>query len=215
VSQSGRTVDLSTDITLEPGATVNLIYAAQVTPNALRGSGRNSAIVNATRTDNNVSVQDGPAIHTLRLEPGIIEDAGTLIGRVFVDHNFDGEQQSGEPGIPNAVIYLEDGNRIITDPDGLFSVANVLPGMHTGILDLTTIPDYRLAPNVRFIERNSSSRLVQLEPGGLVRMNFGVTPTAAGKDAEPESRRNLPVKPQKALPKLEPKTKPTIPHLDI
>lgn len=215
VSQSGRTVDLSTDITLEPGATVNLIYAAQVTPNALRGSGRNSAIVNATRTDNNLSVQDGPAIHTLRLEPGIIEDAGTLIGRVFVDHNFDGEQQSGEPGIPNAVIYLEDGNRIITDPDGLFSVANVLPGIHTGILDLTTIPDYRLAPNVRFIERNSSSRLVQLEPGGLVRMNFGVTPTAAGKDTEPESRRNLPVKPQTVPQKLEPKTKPTISHPDI
>jgi uncharacterized repeat protein (TIGR01451 family) len=190
VTQSDRTISFTSDLTLAPDETINLIYGAEVTPNALRGSGRNSAIVNATRTDNNFPVQDGPAIHTLRLEPGIIEDAGTLIGRVFVDKNFDGEQQRGEPGIPNAVIYLEDGNRVITDPEGLFSVINVLPGTHTGTLDLTSIEEYRLAPNIRFIERNSSSRLVQLEPGGMVRMNFGVTPTAAGKNTK--LRRKLP-----------------------
>ena len=195
--QSDRTVEITAeDLTLEQDEVLNLVYAAQVTPNAVRGSGRNSAIVNATRTDNNLSVQDGPAIHTLQLEPGIIEDAGTLIGRVFVDKNFDGEQQPGEPGIPNAVIYLEDGNRIITDPDGLFSVTNVLPGMHTGILDLTTIPEYRLAPNVRFIESNSSSRLVRLEPGGMVRMNFGVTPTAGKKTQSPAQDSLTPEKPK-------------------
>ena len=179
LAQNGRTINLSSgELTLESNATINLVYAAEVTPNALRGSGRNSAIVNGQRTDNNLGVQAGPAIHNLRLEPGIVEDAGTLIGRVFVDKNFDGEQQPGEPGIPNAVIYLEDGNRVITDADGLFSVTNVLPGVHTGILDLTSIPEYNLAPNIQFIERNSNSRLVQLEPGGMVRMNFGVTPTA-------------------------------------
>ncbi len=200
LAQSDRTVNIATDITLATNEVINLVYAAQVTPNALRGSGQNSAIVNAQRTDNNFSVQDGPAIHTLLLDPGIIEDAGTLIGRVFVDKNFDGEQQRGEAGIPNAVIYLEDGNRIITDPDGLFSVTNVLPGVHTGILDLTTIPEYRLAPNVRFIERNSNSRLVRLEPGGMARLNFGVTPTAAGKATE--SRREIDPK-EKSSPEIE------------
>ncbi|MEY2856911.1 MAG: hypothetical protein RLZZ74_1223 [Cyanobacteriota bacterium] len=198
VTQSDRTISFTSDLTLASNEIINLIYGAEVTPNALRGSGRNSAIVNATRTDNNFPVQDGPAIHTLRLEPGIIEDAGTLIGRVFVDKNFDGEQQRGEPGIPNAVIYLEDGNRVITDPEGLFSVINVLPGTHTGTLDLTSIEEYRLAPNIRFIERNSTSRLVQLEPGGMVRMNFGVTPTAAGKATK--SRRKLPSKLPSNLP---------------
>ena len=200
LTQSDRTVNITSDITLASGEVINLVYATQVTPNALRGSGENSAIVNAQRIDNGLGVQDGPAIHTLRLDPGIIEDAGTLIGRVFVDKNFDGEQQSGEPGIPNAVIYLEDGNRIITDPDGLFSVTNVLPGVHTGILDLTSIPEYRLAPNVRFIERNSTSRLIKLEPGGMARMNFGVTPTAAGE--ETESRRKIPDS-EKLSPEIE------------
>lgn len=203
-TQANRTITFTSDAVLEAGQVVNLIYAAQLNPNALRGDGRNTAIINAQRTDNNTSIQDGPAIHNLRIEPGIIEDTGILIGRVFVDKNFDGEQQPGEPGIPNAVVFLEDGNRIITDPDGLFSVTNILPGIHTGILDLTSIPEYRLAPNVRFIERNSKSRLVKLEPGGIVRMNFGVTPTAAGKKTE--SRRKIPIQP-KLKPRI-PKSQP-------
>lgn len=183
-SRHDRVVSFSANTTLEQGQTLNLVYAAQVTPDAVRGTAENSAIVNAQRTDNNLTVKDGPAIHNLRLEPGIMRDSGTLIGRVFVDKNFDGEQQKGEPGVPNAVVYLDNGNRIITDADGLFSVANVLPGYHTGILDLTTIPEYRLAPNLRFSESNSNSRLVNLEPGGMVRMNFAVTPTAEGKNAD-------------------------------
>ena len=184
-----RVVNFTANTTLSSGETINLVYAAQITPDALRGSAENSAIVNAQRTDNNLAVKDGPAIHNLRLESGIISDAGTLIGRVFVDKNFDGQQQPGEPGVPNAVIYLEDGNRIITDADGLFSVANVLPGYHTGILDLTSIPEYRLAPNLRFSEENSTSRLVHLEPGGMVRMNFGVTPTAGEADTSSSDKK--------------------------
>ncbi len=42
---------------------------------------------------------------------------------------------------------------------------------------LASLPGYTLAPNLYFNERNSHSRLVNLAPGGLVRMNFGVTPT--------------------------------------
>jgi uncharacterized repeat protein (TIGR01451 family) len=197
-TQSDRTVNFTADITLNTDEVINLVYAAQLTPNALRGSGQNSAIVNAQRTDNNSPVQDGPAIHNLKIEPGILENTGILIGRVFVDKNFDGEQQPGEPGIPEAVIFLEDGNRVITDAEGLFSVANVLPGIHTGILDLTSIPEYRLAPNLRFSEGNSKSRLVKLEPGGMVRMNFGVTPTGAGKKAQ--SRREITPQPKQAQP---------------
>jgi uncharacterized repeat protein (TIGR01451 family) len=175
--RDGSTLTFQLSTPLPKGGTVNLAYAAQLTPDSIRGSGRNSAIARGRRDDNNWVIRDGPAIHQLRIEPGILADCGTIIGRVFEDKNFDGEQQPGEPGIPNAVIYMDDGNRITTDVEGLFSVANVLPGNRTGALDLTSLPGYTLAPNTRFIERNSPSRLVRLEPGGLVRMNFAVTPT--------------------------------------
>ncbi|BAZ51460.1 hypothetical protein NIES4103_41090 [Nostoc sp. NIES-4103] len=177
--RSGNTVTFRTNINIPTEKVLNIAYAAQLTNDSQRGTGRNSAIVNALRVDNRFSIKDGPAIHQLKIRPGIVSDCGTIIGRVFVDKNFDGEQQPGERGVANAVIFLEDGNRITTDPNGLFSVANVLPGSHTGVLDLTSVPGYTLAPNRKFRERNSQSRLVRLEPGGLVRMNFGVTPTSS------------------------------------
>ncbi|HBE18935.1 MAG TPA: hypothetical protein DDW51_15330 [Cyanobacteria bacterium UBA11367] len=181
---NGKTVIFRTDTPIPPEGVLNIAYAAQLTPDSLRGSGQNSAIVQGRRADNNFKVKDGPATHQLKIEPGIISDCGTLIGRVFIDKNFDGEQQNGEPGIPNAVIFMEDGNRIITDPNGLFSVANVLPGNHTGVLDLSSVPGYTLASNRYFSERNSPSRLVRLEPGGLARMNFAVTPTSQEQNNE-------------------------------
>ncbi|MEH2244096.1 hypothetical protein [Nostoc sp.] len=175
--RNGNTVTFRTDVTITTDKILNIAYAAQLTADALRGNGLNSAIANAQRADNGFSTKDGPATHQLKINPGILSDCGTIIGRVFVDKNFDGEQQPGEPGVPNAVIFLEDGNRITTDPNGLFSLANALPGNHTGVLDLSSLPGYTLAPNNKFRERNSQSRLVRLEPGGLVRMNFAVTPT--------------------------------------
>jgi uncharacterized repeat protein (TIGR01451 family) len=163
-----------------PDQVLNIAYAARVTPDAIRGSGVNLAIATAHRTDNQQLVKDGPASHRLRIRNGILSDCGTIIGRVFIDKNFDGEQQPGEPGVPNAVIFMDDGNRITTDANGLFSVANVLAGHRTGVLDLTALPGYTLAPNLYFNERNSQSRLVNLAPGGLVRMNFAVTPAFQG-----------------------------------
>lgn len=180
---SGSTIVFRPQSAIPPGKILNIAYAALLTPDAVRGSGRNSASVEAQRSDNKLGIKDGPATHQLRIQPGILTDCGTIIGRVFEDKNFDGEQQPNEPGIPNAVIFLEDGNRITTDPNGLFSVSNVLPGYRTGVLDLTSLPGYTLAPNLYVNERNSQSRAVHLEPNGLVRMNFAVTPSfrEAGK----------------------------------
>ncbi|MEQ9550849.1 MAG: hypothetical protein RIM23_14690 [Coleofasciculus sp. G3-WIS-01] len=151
---------------LEPNQTLNVIYAAVITPDAVRGDGRNVA---QERRSNIASF-------LMRIRPGILSDCGTVVGRVFVDKNFDGEQQPGEPGVPNAVIYMDDGNRITTDANGLFSLANVIAGNRSGTLDLSSLPGYSLAPNLYFIEGNSQSRLVRLSPGGMARMNFAVTP---------------------------------------
>lgn len=174
----GSTVIFRSSAQIPPGKVLNVAYAARLTPDSIRGSGRNSVLLNARRADNRLEVNDGPANHQLRIRKGITSNCGTIIGRVFEDKNFDGEQQPGEPGIPNAVIFLEDGNRITTDSKGVFSVVNALPGYRTGVLDLSSLPGYTLAPNRYFSERNSQSRMVHLAPGGMVRMNFAVTPTS-------------------------------------
>ncbi|BDA74439.1 hypothetical protein RIVM261_044450 [Rivularia sp. IAM M-261] len=175
-NNQGSNLTFNLNQTIPPEGSINLVYAVKITPDAVRGSGENLASVTARRQDNNAELKDGPSRYRLRIRNGIITDCGTLIGRVFYDKNFDGEQQTGEPGIPNAVVILDDGNRITTDVKGLFSVANVISGSRTGVLDLTSVPGYDVARNRKFKERRSQSRLVRLEPGGLARMNFGVTP---------------------------------------
>lgn len=167
---SGRQLSFEFD-SLAASSSVQILYAVTLTPDSVRGSGVNVASASAPGFP---TVQ---AEFRLTIRPGILSDCGTIIGRVFVDKNFDGEQQKGEAGVPNAVIYLDDGNRIIADPDGLFSMANVVSGNRVGVLDLSSLPGYTLAPNLYRLENNSQSRLVRLEPGGLARMNFAVTPT--------------------------------------
>ncbi|MGD1853720.1 MAG: DUF11 domain-containing protein [Leptolyngbyaceae cyanobacterium] len=167
---SGRQLNFGFD-SLAANSSVQILYAVTLTPDSVRGSGINVASASAPGFP---TVQ---AEFRLTIRPGILSDCGTIIGRVFVDKNFDGEQQTGEAGVPNAVIYLDDGNRIIADPDGLFSMANVVSGNRVGVLDLSSLPGYTLAPNLYRLENNSQSRLVRLEPGGLARMNFAVTPT--------------------------------------
>ncbi|MEM6425458.1 MAG: hypothetical protein AAGF66_16080 [Cyanobacteria bacterium P01_H01_bin.119] len=156
---------------LAAGQSVNITYAVLLTPDSVRGNGVNVAQASAP------GFTTVTAQYRLLIRPGIVADCGTIVGRVFVDKNFDGEQQPGEEGVPNAVIFMDDGNRIIADPEGLFSMANVFAGYRVGTLDLTSLPGYTLAPNLYRLENNSQSRLVRLEPGGLARMNFGVTPT--------------------------------------
>ena len=167
---------------IAPKQTLTLTYAVTLTPDAIRGNGRNIASVSGTSGQRQIS--SGIASFQLQVRSGILSDSGTIVGRVFVDKNFDGEQQPGEPGVPNAVIYLDDGNRITTDADGMFSVANVISGYRSGTLDLTSIPGYTLAPNLYYIEKNSPSRLVRLAPGGMVRMNFAVTPASGEEQTE-------------------------------
>ena len=169
-SSRGTNVTATSTATLQPGQSMVVNYAAEVTPDSIRGTGRNLAQATAGGLRSNQSS------HRLRIRQGILSDCGTLIGRVFVDKNFDGEQQPNEPGVPNAVVYMDDGNRIVTDANGLYSLANVISGYRSAALDLTSLPGYSLAPNKYFIETNSPSRLVKLAPGSMVRVNFGVTP---------------------------------------
>ncbi len=174
---NGRVISFTYPGPLTPqNQTFTLVYGALLLPDAIRGTGRNLAVAEGLDPTIGRFVSN-TASHRLQIRAGILSDCGTLVGRVFVDKNFDGEQQPGEPGVPNAVIYMDDGNRITTDANGLYSLAYVISGSRTGTLDLTSLPGYTLAPNLYRIEANSPSRMVNLSPGGMARMNFAVTPT--------------------------------------
>ena len=186
VTRAGRQATFDAGTLVVPvGQALTLAYGAQLSPEALRGDGKNSASVTGdalaiSKADTtNLPVTDGPAVYQVEVRQGLLTDTGTIIGRVWVDSNRDGEQQRGEPGLPGAVILLDDSTRIVADANGLFSVPTVTAGYHAAALDMQSVPGYTLARS-RFRERQSQSRLVHLSPGGLVRLNFGVVPLPAG-----------------------------------
>ena len=204
VHRQGRvaTFALPAGQTVAAGDTLSIAYGALLTPSALRGDGQNSASVTARAVMTMLNggtmvdpVSDGPAVYGVQIRQGLLSDTGTLIGRVFVDTNQDGEQQRGEPGIPDAVVVLDDSTRIVTDANGLFSVPTVTAGYHAAVLDFRSVPGYVLAPNNRFLERRGPARLIHLEPGGLARANFGLLPRTSATPAS-----GAPVVPAAAAP---------------
>ncbi len=193
----GFIADIVPDVSIPPEGILDVVYAAEVTPDALRGSGRNLAIgelQNGSLTNSDT--------HRLRIRPGITSNCGTLLGRVFVDDNMDGFQQPGEIGVPYAVIFLDDGNRITTDEEGLYSVSCLRPGRRVGTIDYTSVPGYQITPDPNFIDRDSVSRWVNMAPGATRRMNFGLKPLA---EPEPEP---IPVPEPEPEPIPEPEPAP-------
>ena len=186
-TQEGQTLTFTFDQPLPKNGKLRIAYAARITPDALRGEGESIARVSGVDSRNGMAVADSSEIHKIRVRGGLLSDAGTIVGRVFVDENGDGEAQAGEKGIPNAVIFLDNGTQVTTDEDGLFSLTNVLPGARVGIIDLDRLQGYTLAENQAFRERNSPSRLVNLSPGGIARMNFPMQETASESEVDPES----------------------------
>jgi uncharacterized repeat protein (TIGR01451 family) len=174
---TGRVLTFNFGQSLNKTQALTISYGVLLTPDALRGNGRNLATAGGTDPTRRTPIQSNTASYQLQLRPGILSDCGTIVGRVFVDKNFDGQQQAGEPGLPNAVIYMDDGNRITTDANGAFSLLFVLPGTRVGTLDLTSLAGYTIAPNLYRREGNSAARMVKMAPGSTGRMNFAVTPT--------------------------------------
>ncbi len=190
-------------VSIPPGGVLDVVYAAEVTPDAIRGSGRNIALgllSNGTSTNSDT--------HRLRIRPGIASNCGTLLGRVFVDDNMDGFQQPGEIGVPYAVIFLDDGNRITTDEEGLYSVNCLRPGRRVGTLDYTSVPGYQITPDPNFIERDSVSRWVNMAPGATRRMNFGLQPLAEIEPIQEPEPAPIPVPEPEPIPIPEPEPEP-------
>jgi hypothetical protein len=65
---------------------------------------------------------------------------GSVVGRVFLDANRDGEQQSGEGGVANVEVQLDNRYRTITDRDGRFEFPLVTTGRHQLTLTPESVP---------------------------------------------------------------------------
>ncbi|HKY32057.1 MAG TPA: hypothetical protein VJV23_05925 [Candidatus Polarisedimenticolia bacterium] len=125
---------------LPPGATRRLTYVTVATARAEGGERANRAWAEG-RTPGGLSVTAGPAQAVLRVSGSLISGRSTIVGRVFVDDNRNGILDEGEPGVPWARIYLDDGTFVFTDVAGKYHLEGVRPGLRVVKVDETTLPD--------------------------------------------------------------------------
>ncbi len=170
----GRLV-MTTTASIPAASVLTFVYATVLSPDALKGTGQNVAVADGTLGSS--PVHGGPATFTLKVDPGLLSDCGTIIGRVYVDKPLQGIDRRQQPGVPDAVVFFDDGVRVKTDKNGLYHYPGCAhPGWRTAALDLTSVPGMTLAPNIYIAARNGQSQWAHLEPSGLVKINFAVVP---------------------------------------
>jgi uncharacterized repeat protein (TIGR01451 family) len=177
---TGSRLVLSTTAAIPAASVLTFVYATVITPDALKGTAQNVAVADGSLAG--TPVHGGPATYTLRIDPGLLSDCGTIIGRVYVDEPLEGIQRRRQPGVPNAVVFFDDGVRVTTDKNGLYHYPGCAhPGWRTAALDLQSVKGYTLAPNIYIAAKNGQSQWAHLEPSGLVKINFAVVPSKDGK----------------------------------
>ena len=172
---AGSRLVMTTTVSIPPASVLTFVYATIIAPDALHGNAQNVAVADGSLGSS--PVHGGPAAYTLRLDPGILSDCGTIIGRVYIDKPLQGIDRRQQPGVPNAVVYFDDGVRITTDKNGLYHYPGCAhPGWRTAALDLQSVKGYTLSPDIYISAKNGQSQWGHLEPSGLIKINFVVVP---------------------------------------
>jgi uncharacterized repeat protein (TIGR01451 family) len=124
-------------------------------------------------------VTAGPVVAAIRIDNEEWGIEGFVLGDVWIDEDADGERDAGESGVPNASLYLESGEHVVTDSLGVFSIPHVFEGYRVVRLDEGSLP-----PDVVFDEAlgrvpdgpqpvgRRNERLVHLIAPGHVRVAF-------------------------------------------
>jgi len=94
-------------------------------------------------------------------------DLGTIIGKVFEDKNENGLQERDEPGIPGAMVALDNGSYVKTDPYGRYHFPAVEPGERLLKINLGGLGNGARATTWEALT-------LSVTPGLLTKANFGV-----------------------------------------
>ena len=188
---------------VEAGARVVLTYRVRVGANAREGEQFNSASATGLLS-NGERVSTPTARASVRVRRGVFSSQQVIVGRVFVDANMNGQFDKDERGVPGIRLYLNNGQSVITDSEGLYNFPAVNEGSQVISLDPVTLPPgYALADSGRKDER-SWTRLLRTPLGGgaLLRQNFalrspdasdaatrGSSSDASGSAYSPESKK--------------------------
>jgi uncharacterized repeat protein (TIGR01451 family) len=164
------------------GLTARLLYRVRVGANAREGEQENVAVASGL-FPNGETIQTAAAHATVVVGRGAFSTRQIVVGRVFTDQNNNGKFDEGDTPVEGARLYLQSGQSVITDSQGLYNLPSLGDGSYVISLDPITVPGgYALADGGTLAGR-SWTRLLRTPLGGgaLLRQNFALSPTEATK----------------------------------
>jgi uncharacterized repeat protein (TIGR01451 family) len=177
---------------LASGATARILYRVRVGANAHEGRQENLAIaVGAFPSGERTETQ--PAIAAVQVGGGAFSTRQILMGRVFEDVNRNGAFDDGDEPVAGVRLYLNSGQSVMTDSQGLYNFPSLSNGAQVISLDPVSMPTgYALADGGTLAGR-SWTRLLRTPLGGgaLLRQNFALVRTnGALRDSSAQASAN-------------------------
>jgi len=164
-----------------PGESLELRYSVSIGPNVGQGRRTNIAYAEGRFVGLAQPVMSNTASAEVMVDDtgGVFAREGTVLGKVYLDCDGDGRQYGeSEVGVPGVLIHTDDGQSVMTDPQGRFS----LPGLsaRTHVLDVfePSLPEGASVTASRVIDAgNGGSRFVPLKVGEVRSEDFALTCT--------------------------------------
>lgn len=157
---------------LESGSSTTLSYRVFIGPGARRGNGTNVALA---QSDEALPKTSNEAKVKVDVRGGVFSNDGFIIGKVFLDCNEDGVQDPDETGVPGVRLYLQNGNYVITDANGMYTFYGISPNKHVVKVDNYSLPEgSRLGELDNRHAGDPSSRFVDVKNGQMHRAEFAI-----------------------------------------
>ena len=179
----------------------NLRYVARIGVNAQIGQATNTVWLEDDNSDGLGKLESNTSKAHIEIKEELFSEKSRIFGRVYIG---DCDNNSEQEGIGGVRIYLENGNYIVTDEDGLWHMESQEPGTHIVQLDTTTLPKYldlMTCDNYGTHAGREYSQFVDVEPGTMWRADFVVKlkPPSVGEVIQRLSSRVIPLTNQELL----------------
>ena len=189
ISADGETLLFDGGLVL-PGSTIQLTYLASVGP----GTPQGEAINRAVAVNSSGAALSNRAEAAVFIQEDLLTSRLTIIGRVAEaactpEDTWARAIEDGQ-GVAGVRLYMETGQYVVTDENGLYHFEGVRPGTHIVQVDEATLPDgYEpviCEENSRYAG-SAFSKFVDAQGGTLWRANFYLRKIESAHSDDPAS----------------------------
>ncbi len=185
---------------LAPGTHASILYRVRIGANAHEGRQENRASASGLYLSGE-RTETMPASAGVMVGGGAFSTRQILLGRVYEDVNRNGQFDKEDEPLAGVRLYLNSGQSVVTDSQGLYNFPSLGDGPQVISLDPISLPAGYSLTDGGTIAGRSWARLLRTPLGGgsLLRQNFalvrtdgGLRPSAASQAREtdkPEERK--------------------------